>query len=137
MRALLTVFAAVLVTGCTSIHKAVPDDYAGEIARVSDSYDNKQSDMAHFYELSEVNGKSIATSKTNTQSINHGGGVEFVPYMITRKVLPQSQEFTIEAYRFFSADIDGNTDVDGKLGELEPVAVLQKRYVNNKPKASP
>lgn len=104
MKALLTVFAAVLLTGCVSIHKAVPDDYEGPVARVSDSFDNKEADSAHFYELAKVDGKSIATSWGNTRSANYGRGAEFDPYMVTRKVLPQSQQFTILAYRFYSTD---------------------------------
>lgn len=103
----LLVLLLTLIVGCATLYTPVPDGYIGAVAQVEDTFDNKRSSIAHFYELAKVNGQNIERSWGATRGRNYGRGFHFEPVMITRKLPTIPLEVTLEAYRFFSTDGQG------------------------------
>lgn len=95
---------ALLQAACVTMHKPIPEGYAGERATISDSYSNKESTTAHFFTLDEIDGKLIEESWGATRIANHGRGFYFEPNIISREVMAKEQTFTIQGMVFFPTD---------------------------------
>lgn len=102
MKKYLSLILLVALVGCT--HNPIPEGYDGPTARITDTYQNKEATSAHYFALNKVNKKLVKSSFGETRQKNSGRGTVFTPVMVSREVLPQEQEFNIQAFLFYPTD---------------------------------
>ena len=103
MKNLILAVPAIMISGC-AVYEPVPKGYTGDTATISDSYTNLQSTKAHYFVVEEIDDNYITNSWGKTRSDNYGRGMQFTPSVVTRKVIPKRQKFTLQGLVFFPTD---------------------------------
>lgn len=94
---------AFLVSSCATFNP-IPEGYNGPVANIEDTYSNDTGLSAHYFTLYKINGNTISSSFGATRTRYSGQGMNFDPVMVSRDVLPEQAEFTLQAYKFFPTD---------------------------------
>lgn len=94
----MKVFATVLVVvvllaGCVTYYKPVPDGHKGPVAVIRDTVRAHSASKADFFYLSHVDEQVIEQSATRTRIANHGRGFQMNPVWVQREV--PIREFTL------------------------------------------
>jgi hypothetical protein len=84
----------IVLSGC-AMGKPVPDGYAGPTARINDTSHPRSSTSVDFFYVSEVNGREIPNSVTETRSANYGRGFNMTPQVTSRLVPAEPSTFKI------------------------------------------
>jgi len=91
--------------GCA--HKAaVPDDYWGPQAKVSDSYTMQGKTHADFFYLDSINGQKIEDSREASRSASHGRGSLLIGRTVERAVPARKATFRVVGRTQYAAPID-------------------------------
>ncbi len=99
----------ILLTACA--HQLVPDNYAGDTAILRDSYGNYRdggwlnTDTAHFFVATKVDGKIIANSLSQTTGDNYGRGFSMTPVPYERRVPVKTMKVDLWGTTHHAADI--------------------------------
>lgn len=101
------------LAGCMSFQSSVPEGYSGTTASVNDTYKHHTGPKAHFFVLTQVDEKVIENASYRTRLQNSGRKEVITPYMVTRTVMTEEQQFTIAGFVQFM--IDGQTLVGENL----------------------
>jgi uncharacterized lipoprotein YajG len=54
VRTIIILAAFLLLTGCAT-YQPIPEGYTGPVAKITDTYANKEPTKAHYYELQKSN----------------------------------------------------------------------------------
>ena len=86
------------LAGCMSFQSSVPEGYSGSTASMNDTYTHHTGSKAHFFVLTEVEDSLVENASYRTRLLNSGRKDELTPYMVSRTVTTQAQQFTIAGF---------------------------------------
>jgi hypothetical protein len=100
---------AMLLTACAT--QLVPDNFKGETAILRDSYGSYRdggwlnTDTAHFFIATKVDGKIIANSLSETAGDNYGRGFSMTPVPFERRVPIKTMRVDLLGTTHHAADV--------------------------------
>jgi hypothetical protein len=78
--------AAVLLAGCAGYQPATPPEYTGPTANVADQAVPVNGRLLHVFEMTEVDGRRLATTSMATVRANQGRGFHVKPVALTNEL---------------------------------------------------
>ena len=72
-----------LLTGCASLEPATPADYTGPTVHVADQAVQVSGRLVHVFEMTQVDGRRLATTSMATVRANQGRGFSVTPVALT------------------------------------------------------
>ena len=101
----IILLAALSLGGCA--HKpAIPADYWGPQAKISDSYTSQGKTHADFFYLDKINGEKVADSREASVRNSFGRGREFSAQAFDRDVPARKAVFHVVGRTQYAAPID-------------------------------
>jgi len=94
MKKLLPLLAVVLLSGCASVYKPVPDGYTGPTATIEDSFKAVSNSEVEFFYVNKLDGHDIKNSRFASLSANAGRGMNLNPVPVERAV-PASKPLSV------------------------------------------
>jgi hypothetical protein len=131
MRFTLSLLAAsaLVLTGCASYEKPVPEGYSGPVATVADSGQVQSSRLVHIFELTQVDGRRLQGSHLATLQANQGRGFSQTPAILSNQVPARELRVRLEAATVYAAPILAMTNPTCMVkGEVQFKAEPEKRY---------
>lgn len=104
-RTLATTLVALILAGCATYDKPVPDNYSGPTVSISDSGEVKSSSLVHIFELTGADEKRFGGSHLATIVQNQGKGFSQSPVIITNKIPAKDMRVTLKAATVYAAPI--------------------------------
>lgn len=113
------------LAGCMSFQSSIPEGYLGSTASVNDTYKHHTGPKAHLFVLTQVDENVIENASYRTRQQNMGRKEIITPYMVTRTITTEEQQFTITGFVQFMIDgqtlIGENMLVSGNVS-FDPIA---------------
>jgi hypothetical protein len=94
-RIVLLIITSVILSGCATYHKTIPDEYAGPTATIQDTAKVADSGKADFFYLSYIDGKRIEDSRIKSMVASHGLGNYLKIVLLENSVPSEEHIFTI------------------------------------------
>lgn len=83
---LLSICAALFLSGCVSYQSALPENYTGPVASLEDSVTVQGASKCDFFVVLKVNGREIQNSLDQTQRDNYGRGFVMSSTKLSRDI---------------------------------------------------
>lgn len=83
MRAAAIASLALLLGGCATLEPATPADYTGPTVNVADQAVQVSGHLLHVFEMTQVDGRRLATTSMATVRANQGRGFSVAPVALT------------------------------------------------------
>ncbi len=103
LRIMLLMVTAFL-TGCAT-NTPIPEGYKGVLATVHDTVKAQDKTLAYFFELTNVDGRSVASSTATTMEKNYGQGFNMAPSENSREVPATKSTLSIQGVSHYAAPI--------------------------------
>ncbi|HEY0956614.1 MAG TPA: hypothetical protein VGE36_17800 [Roseateles sp.] len=105
MRAVLLSCGVVLLAGCASLEPAAPADYSGPTVNVADQAVQVSGQLLHVFEMTQVDGRRLATTSMATVRANQGRGFSVAPVALTNDVPLRPARVRLQAVTQYGAPI--------------------------------
>lgn len=100
--------AAALLAGCSSyqgFQSATPDGYDGPTVNVADQVVLVNSDLAHVFEMTQLDGRRLLSSSIATLQANQGRGFTTAPVALSNEVPPRPARVRLQAVTQYAAPL--------------------------------
>lgn len=81
--------AALALAGCAGLEPATPPDYAGPTVNVADQAVQVSGQLLHVFEMTQVDGRRLATTSMATVRANQGRGFSVAPVALSNELPPR------------------------------------------------
>lgn len=85
-RTLLCLSATLVLVGCATVSKPVPDDYKGPIVQLADTGMREDASKGQFFVAAEIDGNAIQNGLRETLNASYGQGFSLTPRYTTRDI---------------------------------------------------
>ncbi len=110
---------ALALAGCASLEPAAPADYTGPTVNVADQAVQVNGQLLHVFEMTQVDGRRLATTSMATVRANQGRGFSVTPVALTNDVPLRPARVRLKAVTQYGAPILAMTNptcqVDGEV----------------------
>lgn len=86
MKAALAIAGMLGLAGCAGLEPATPPDYTGPTVNVADQAVPVSSQLLHVFEMTQVDGRRLATTSMATVHANQGRGFAVAPVALTNEL---------------------------------------------------
>ena len=86
MRQLTFIIVPVLLAGCATVSKPVPEDYKGPVVEVADTGKQEDGSKGQFFVLEEIDGKRIENAVYESRAASYGKGATLTSRYTVRNV---------------------------------------------------
>ncbi|RZJ07115.1 MAG: hypothetical protein EOP39_17255 [Rubrivivax sp.] len=97
--------AAMLLAGCAGYQPATPPDYTGPTANVADQTVQVSGQLLHVFEMTEVDGRRLATTSMATVRANQGRGFNVKPVALTNELPLRAARVKLQVATQYAAPI--------------------------------
>ncbi|MFN3860563.1 MAG: hypothetical protein ACK4R2_03715 [Roseateles sp.] len=110
-RLLATAVTALLLTGCagpqsfTAFEPATPADYTGPTVNVADQAIAVDPQRLHIFEITQVDGRRLASSSTATQRAGQGRGMTVTPVALTNELAVRPARVQLQATTQYASPV--------------------------------
>lgn len=99
-------FSFALLAGCSSFsgfQSATPDDYVGATVNVSDQVALVGGELAHVFEMTQIDGRRLLSTSIATLQANQGRGFSTAPVALTNELPPRPARVRLQAVTQYAA----------------------------------
>lgn len=114
----------ILLIGCATVEKSVPDSYSGPTAKVKDSLQNNDTSKGDFCVLAALDGRRIVQSIDETRQRGQGKGLTLYPWVTDRRVPAQPTKASLRCETVYAAPI---LAMVGTVHEVEGTVAFNPR----------
>ena len=133
----ITPFAAMaLLAGCTSFKSfsafepATPADYTGPTANVADQVVAVSPQQLHVFEMTQVDGRRLASSSVATTRAGQGSGMTVTPVTLTNELPLAAARVRLQAATQYASPVLGLSNPHCRtVGEVDFTPAEGRRYV--------
>lgn len=97
--------APLLLAGCAGYQPATPPDYTGPTANVADQAVQVSGQLLHVFEMTEVDGRRLATTSMATVRANQGRGFAVKPVALTNELPLRAARVKLQVATQYAAPI--------------------------------
>ncbi|MDR7335723.1 hypothetical protein [Roseateles asaccharophilus] len=119
MRAAVLLGSVALLAGCASLEPATPADYTGPTVNVADQAVQVSGQLLHVFEMTQVDGRRLASTSMATVRANQGRGFSVAPVALTNDLPLRPARVRLQAATQYGAPILAMTNptcrVDGDV----------------------
>jgi hypothetical protein len=134
-RIVSTAATALLLSGCTSFsafQPATPPDYTGATANVADQVVAVSPQRLHVFEMTQVDGRRLASSSTATTRAGQGGGMTVTPVSLTNELPLREAKVRLQAAIQYASPVVAMSNPSCRtVGEVSFTPVEGRRYAVN------
>lgn len=108
MRAAVVAGSVLLLAGCTSfgsLEPATPADYTGPTVNVADQAMQVDSQLIHVFEMTQVDGRRLASTSMATVRANQGRGFSVAPVALTSELPLRPARIQLQATTQYAAPL--------------------------------
>lgn len=98
-----------LLSGCTTFHSPIPENYQGPISNIESSEKRLSGSKADLFYVSKVDGKSIYNSMNATRGATYGQGFTLTTQLVNTQVPSIESIFTLVGRTEYAAPIQALT----------------------------
>jgi hypothetical protein len=128
--------AALALSGCAGVKSfsafepATPPDYTGPTANVADQVVAIGSQRLHVVEITQVDGRRLASSSTATRRAGQGGAMTVTPVVLTNELALRPAQVRIQAATQYASPVVAMSNASCRtVGEVSFTPQDGKRYV--------
>ena len=119
-----------LLNGCATLSKTIPDGYKGPVAIIEDTGKKIDSGKADLFYLSHIDGKQIHNSRFATLDASYGQGNYLLTVYLQNTVPAEKHKFTIVGRTEYAMPIRALAGTVYEVkGDVEFSPVPDRRYV--------
>jgi hypothetical protein len=129
---------ALLLSGCTSFKSfsafepAAPADYTGPTANVADQVVAVSPQQLHVFEMTQVDGRRLASSSVATTRAGQGSGMTVTPVALTNELPLGAARVRLQAATQYASPVLGLSNPHCRtVGEVDFTPAEGRRYVVN------
>lgn len=114
--AIATAVLAAALTGCAAYEHSLPEGYKGPVATLHDSSGPVESRKADLFFVTQIDGRKVKDSLTETIARNQGRGFSLSPFMLDHDVPAKPLLVSLSGITHYAAPILALT---GKVYQVE------------------
>jgi len=127
--------AALLLSGCTSFQAfqpATPPDYTGATVNVADQVMTISPQRLHVFEITQVDGRRLASSSTASTRAGKGGDMTVTPVSLTNELPLREAKVRLQAAVQYASPVVSMSNPSCRtVGDVSFTPQEGKRYVVN------
>ncbi|MGQ3052234.1 MAG: hypothetical protein ACT6S0_10660 [Roseateles sp.] len=97
--------AGLALAGCASLEPATPPDYTGPTANVADQAVQVSDQRLHVFEMTQVDGRRLATTSMATVRASQGRGFAVAPVALTNELPLRPVRVRLQATTQYAAPV--------------------------------
>lgn len=105
MKAALLLGPMLLLAGCAGFEAATPPDYLGPTVNVADQAVPVSGQLLHVFEMTQVDGRRLATTSMATVRANQGRGFSVAPVALSNELPQRPARVQLQATTQYAAPI--------------------------------
>jgi len=105
MRAALSLVGVLALAGCAGLEPATPPDYTGPTVNVADQALQASGQLLHVFEMTQVDGRRLASTSMATVRANQGRGFSVAPVALTNELPLRPARVRLQAATQYGAPI--------------------------------
>lgn len=129
---------ALLLAGCTSFKSftafepATPADYTGATANVADQVVPVSPQRLHVFEITQVDGRRLASSSMASKRAGEGSGMTLAPVALTNELPLRPAQLRLQATTQYASPMLAMANTSCRtVGEVSFTPTAGKRYIVN------
>lgn len=134
-RFLATATTALLLAGCagprsfSAFEPATPADYTGPTVNVADQAVSVDTQQLHVFEITQVDGRRLASSSTATRRAGQGSGMTVTPVALTNELAVRPARVRLQATTQYASPVVAlSRPTCRTVGEVDFTPQPGKRY---------